>query len=119
MATNFQQTGEEICERCEIPRAIGESRGYDICRTEADYASDGYPEPGQEHTWVRVTPPAAPLFLPMGVLLAEERAREMAVIAEAEESDRRVIDGVEYVVVDFDYRVAERQGRAIREGTFR
>lgn len=90
MASRFQQTGELVCERCGMPRAIADA-GEDRCVTESDFASDGYPEPvGTHERWVLVTPPTAPTILPMGVLLAE-REREMAVIAEQEDFNLRTI----------------------------
>lgn len=79
MQKHFQQTGELVCERCGMPREYAIAAHYDACLVESDFATDGYPEPGELHEWVRVTPPTAPLILPMGVQLAEERAREMAV----------------------------------------
>lgn len=88
----FEQTGEMVCERCGMSRRMTELRGFDLCVTDDDFASDGYPEPTGPHaTFVYVTPPALPLILPMGVQLAEERAREMAVIADADAADERVM----------------------------
>lgn len=90
MQKHFQQTGELVCERCGMPRAIVDA-GEDRCVTDEDFAFDGYPEPvGTHPNFVRITPPAAPLYLPMGVLMAE-REREMAVIAEQEEFNLRAI----------------------------
>lgn len=90
MTARFEQTGIAVCERCGMSAAIAETETR--CVTDDDFASDGYPEPVGTHArFVFVERPVAPLILPYGVLMAE-REREMAVLAEAIESEQRAVN---------------------------